>query len=145
MVEEDVQQVQIAVQKKAATFSQAQLDQYAKTFEGFIQSCFDRRIQALSDPELMEAETPLTRAMNNNIKLQVSLQLEEQVTSRLAIETQRMLQEESLRVKNYTNKWNQHLEKVIQDKDTERNAELEEQRKVFQTKLADEEIKVKEA
>lgn len=92
--ERDLQQDQIILSKKAATFSQAQLDQYAKAFEGFIQSCFDRRIQALSDPEVIEAETPLTKAMNNNIKLQVSLQLEEQLSARLAVETQKMLQEE---------------------------------------------------
>jgi hypothetical protein len=38
--------------KREATFSQKELDAYAKKFEGFIQSCFDARQRALLAPEL---------------------------------------------------------------------------------------------
>lgn len=57
----------------------------------------------------------------------------------------RLHQEEKERVANYTLRWQSHLDKIVKDKDTEREVQLDAQRQVFETKLAEEEIKVQEA
>lgn len=41
----------------------------------------------------------------------------------------------------YTKKWESHVEKLTKDKDAERLSQLEEQKKVFEAKIAAEEEK----
>ena len=54
----------------------------------------------------------------------------------------RLHQEEKERVANYTLRWQSHLDKIVKDKDIERDVQLESQREVFETKLAEQEVKV---
>lgn len=60
---------------------------------------------ALRAPELEESETPLTKAMANNVKLQVSRLLDEEVRLKMADEYVRLQLEEKERVNNYTVRW----------------------------------------
>lgn len=57
----------------------------------------------------------------------------------------RLQNEEKERVNNYTLRWQSHVDKIVKDKDAERDVLLLEQRTVFETKLAEEEVRVQEA
>lgn len=87
----------------------------------------------------------MIRAMANNVKLQVAKVLEEQVQLKMKNEYVRLQVEEAARVKDYTAKWQVHVDKIQMDKEAEKIARLEEQRLMFEAKLAEEEVKVKEA
>lgn len=65
--------------KRSVLFSAKELEQYATQFKGFIQNCFNQRIKALQMAETVEEENPFNRAIANNVKLQVSKVLDEQV------------------------------------------------------------------
>lgn len=57
----------------------------------------------------------------------------------------RLQAEEATRVQAYTKKWESHVDKLTKDKDAERLSQLEEQKKVFEAKIAAEEEKAQEA
>lgn len=83
--------------------------------------------------------------MNNNIKLQVARQLDENTKLKMKDEFIRLQAEEATRVQAYTKKWESHVDKLTKDKDAERLSQLEEQKKVFEAKIAAEEEKAQEA
>jgi len=59
----------------------------------------------LSEPSEIETEDPMLKAMNNNVKLQVSKLLDEQVKEKMKSELVRLQAEEAVRVQAYTTKW----------------------------------------
>jgi regulator of replication initiation timing len=58
--------------------------------------------------------------MNNNIKLQVAKQLDENTRLKMKDEFLRLQAEEAARVQAYTKKWESHVDKLTKDKDAER-------------------------
>lgn len=57
----------------------------------------------------------------------------------------RLQSEEKERVNNYTMRWQSHVDKIVMDKDSERDMLIEEQRVILTTKLEEEQVKVEEA
>lgn len=134
VVEEKV----VAPQKKEVELPPIQV-------EGFVQLVFDERIRINNLPEEEEQENPLIRAMANNIKLQVQKQLDVAVKEVMGKEFQRLAAEEQLRVNAYTAQWQAHCDKIVESKNIEIAARVEETKKVYEFKLAEETAKVKEA
>lgn len=60
-------------------------------------------------------------------------------------EFQRLAAEEQLRVNAYTAQWQAHCDKIVESKNTEMAARVEETKKVYEFKLAEETAKTKEA
>lgn len=56
--------------KRIQQSKEKELERHQKEFQGFIQRCYDARILALKDPEVMppEEENSLSKAIANNIK-----------------------------------------------------------------------------
>jgi hypothetical protein len=78
----------------------------------------------LSAPDVPDIEKPMLKAMQNNINLQVSKQLDQSVKEKMVAEIIRLEAEEKVRVKEYTIKWQTHVDKLTRDKDADTAAKL---------------------
>ena len=69
----------------------------------------------------------------------------QEVELKMKDEYERLANEEKARVAEYTIKWEQHLQKLGSDKDTDLQRQLDEQRKKYEAIIEDEQLKVVEA